>query len=341
MAIAMKALLNKQKVVAIIDTGSSGVVISESCFRRLGLIQDGEVEFLITSATDTNRKHRKIIKEVEIEVGKSKATVPAIKLEGLHFNVLLGMNWLKAAGATIDVVDGTIRIAEEKVPYTAWPEPALFVMEDGTKVYSKEFAIIEKGKSKPITVCHEKIRKNEAMFLQYTKKGNIQGDFLAETNEEGFIEKIEVEGRSNEACVLQKGQCVGWLFPLMDVKINKVLNSYFVFQTLDLSLGISHLKGTVFKEMLDLLIKWLPIFSRNKYDVGLTQEEYVIRLNNNVPVKSYTPRNSPAVKKAIEDELFKLEKADFIELSISPYSALRYVWQNLTELLESLLTFKW
>ena len=42
-AIAMKALLNKQKVVAIIDTGSSGVVISESCFRRLGLVQDGEV----------------------------------------------------------------------------------------------------------------------------------------------------------------------------------------------------------------------------------------------------------------------------------------------------------
>ena len=130
-----------------------------------------------------------------------------------------------------------------------------------------------------------------------------------------------MEGRNNEACVLQKGQCVGWLFPLMDVKINKVLNSYFVFQTLDLSLGISHLKGTVFKEMLDLLIKWSPIFSRNKYDVGLTQEEYVIRLNNNVPVKSYTPRNSPAVKKAIEDELFKLEKADFIEPSISPYSA--------------------
>ena len=76
--------------------------------------------------------------------------------------------------------------------------------------------------------------------------------------------------------MLQKGQCVGWLFPLMDVKINKVLNSYFVFQTLDLSLGISHLKGTAFKEMLDLLIKWSPIFLRNKYNVGLTQEEYVI-----------------------------------------------------------------
>ena len=222
----MKALLNKQKVVAIIDTGSSGVVISESCFRRLGLIQDGEVEFTITSATDTNQKHRKIIKEVEIEVGKSKATVPAIILEGLHFDVLLGMNWLKAAGAIIDVVNGTIRIAEEKVPYKAWPEPALFLMEDGTKVYSKELAVIAKGTSKPIAVYHGTTGKNEVMFLQYTEKRNVQGNFLVETNEEGFIEKIEVEGRNNEACVLQKGQCVKWLFPLIDVKIKKF---FFLF----------------------------------------------------------------------------------------------------------------
>ena len=174
-AIAMKALLNKQKVVAIIDTGSSGVVISESCFRILGLIPDGEVEFTITSATDTNRKHRKIIKEVEIEVGKSRATVPAIILEGLHFDVLLGMNWLKAAGAIIDVVNGTIRIAEEKVPYKAWPEPALFVIEDGTKVYSKEFAVIEKGKSKPITVCHEKISKMKLCSYNILRKEIFTG----------------------------------------------------------------------------------------------------------------------------------------------------------------------
>ena len=77
-AIAMKALLNKQKVVSLIDTGSSGVVISKSCFRRLGLLQDGEVEFTIALATDTNQKHRKVIKEVENEVGKSKAAVPSI-----------------------------------------------------------------------------------------------------------------------------------------------------------------------------------------------------------------------------------------------------------------------
>ena len=43
----LKALFSGQYVVAIIDTGSLGVVISESCLRRLGLIQDGEIKFTI------------------------------------------------------------------------------------------------------------------------------------------------------------------------------------------------------------------------------------------------------------------------------------------------------
>ena len=53
--------------------------------------------------------------------------------------------------------------------------------------------------------------------------------------------------------------------------------------------------------------------------MGITREKYVIFLHDNTPVKSYTPRNSPAVKQAIETELEKLERADFIKLSISPY----------------------
>ena len=151
------------------------MVISESCFRKLGLMKDGEVKCTITSATDTNQKHRKVIKEVEIEVGKSKAVVSAIVLEGLHFDVLLGINWLKANGAIIDVVNGTIRIAEEKAPYKAWPELASFSVGEGTKVFSNELTVIAKGKSKPIELNHGLTRKIEVMFLPYTEKGIVQG----------------------------------------------------------------------------------------------------------------------------------------------------------------------
>ena len=179
------------------------------------------------------------------------------------------------------------------------------------------------------------------MFLQYTEKRNVQGDFLAEKNNEGFIERIEVEGRNKESSILQRGQCVGWFFSLLVVKVNKVVHSYFVFKTLDLCLGISHLKGYVFKGLMNFLVKWSPIFSQNKYEVGLTQEEYVIWLNNDIPVLSYTPWNSPAVEKDIGDELDKLEKTYFIEPSISPYSAPTVCVAKPDGTLRKTLTFEW
>ena len=54
LAVVILAKVNGKPVVAIVDTGSDGVVISESCFERLGLKEDNEVEYTITSATGTN-----------------------------------------------------------------------------------------------------------------------------------------------------------------------------------------------------------------------------------------------------------------------------------------------
>ena len=77
----------------------------------------------------------------------------------------------------------------------------------------------------------------------------------------------------------------------------------------------------MYREFVNLFSWWFNVFSQNKYNVGLTTEEHYIRLADGTPVKSYVPRRSPAVVEAIESELEKLEKADFIEPSISLYSA--------------------
>ena len=57
------------------------------------------------------------------------------------------------------------------MPYKAWPEPALFSLEERTKVYSKDLTVITKGESNPIEVYHGMTKKNEVVFLQYTEKG--------------------------------------------------------------------------------------------------------------------------------------------------------------------------
>ena len=64
--------MNGKPVVAFVDTGSAEVIISESCFEKLELKGDNEVEYIITSATYTNRKLRKVLIGVEIAAGKAK-----------------------------------------------------------------------------------------------------------------------------------------------------------------------------------------------------------------------------------------------------------------------------
>ena len=97
----MQAKLNGQMVEIIVYTGSAGVVILKSCFDWLGLVNNNEVEFTITLATDTNKKVRKAMFGVKIAVIEKTVYVPAIVLEGLHFDVLLGFSWLHKAKASI------------------------------------------------------------------------------------------------------------------------------------------------------------------------------------------------------------------------------------------------
>lgn len=161
------------------------------------------------------------MKELEVEVKYSNVLVPSIVLEGLHFNVLLGMSWLKAAKAIIDVVNGNIRIQGDQSPYKSWPELASFLLEDIVKLYCKELATISKGEPKTIKVYHQQLDKGEVVYLQYSERAGVSGNLLAETNQEGFVEEIEVEGREDVTSLIQLGQCIGWLFPLMNVKLIK------------------------------------------------------------------------------------------------------------------------
>jgi hypothetical protein len=54
--------------------------------------------------------------------------------------------------------------------------------------------------------------------------------------------------------------------------------------------------------------------------VGLADTSYTIKVSKVNPVKGYVPRLNPAARKAILDEVDKMEQADFIEPSISPYA---------------------
>ena len=80
-----------------------------------------------------------------------------------------------------------------------------------------------------VEVYHQQLDKGEVMYLQFNERAKVTGNFLAETNQEGLVGAIKVEGREDTNNVIQQGQCLGWLFPLLNVKINKVLTPILFF----------------------------------------------------------------------------------------------------------------
>ena len=99
------------------------------------MVKDEEVEFTITLATDTNKKVRIVLFGVDITVGEKTVKVPAIVLEGLYFDVLLGVSWMQEAKASVLITEGVLEVDGKRLPYKSWPELAAFVVDEGIQIY--------------------------------------------------------------------------------------------------------------------------------------------------------------------------------------------------------------
>ena len=77
-ALMVKAVVNGNVVSAIVDTGSSGVVLSELCIKKFGLTPNEEVEFKISTASATSTKKRPVFHNLKIIVGTHLVVLPAL-----------------------------------------------------------------------------------------------------------------------------------------------------------------------------------------------------------------------------------------------------------------------
>ena len=81
-----------KNLVAVVNSGSSGVVVSCGCVACLKLEPDNQVEINIASLNGVEKKIRDVFFDVLIEVGQSLVTLPALVADGLFVDVLLGAN---------------------------------------------------------------------------------------------------------------------------------------------------------------------------------------------------------------------------------------------------------
>ena len=165
-------------------------------------------------------------------------------------------------------------------------------------------------------------------------------DLFEESNEDGMINSLSIVNKSDSPLTIQRGQQIGSLYLVETVNIpgnvlssslssstslnlsNKLSSSYFfVSNSFDFSSLFSSFCESEQERWMLLLEKWRTVLLLNKYNVGLTDVDYKIRLNDPTPIKSYIPRYSQGVREAILKEQNKMKEADFIEPSISPFAA--------------------
>ena len=54
----------------------------------------------------------------------------------LHFDVLLGMSWIKETNTIVKTTEGVVSVDGENIKYKPIFEPELFLVEEGVRVYS-------------------------------------------------------------------------------------------------------------------------------------------------------------------------------------------------------------
>ena len=97
--------------------------------------------------------------------------------------------------------------------------------------------ILPPGKNVGKPVRHNVVTGNEVYFLKYKEDLNIEEEILKKVSDDGQIHHCELKGKGKTDRFIQKGQCLGSIYPLLNAsnsnKIKKI-NSYFVIRTFDL-----------------------------------------------------------------------------------------------------------
>ena len=134
------------------------------------------------------------------------------------------------------------------------------------------------GRTMGVPFRHIAVTGGEIYYIKYKEEVGVSGEILQVVGANSQLGQCVVSGTSEAEQVLQRGQCMGYLFPLLSINyvLDKIASIYSFFCTVDIFLCLRHLAEHRYSEFYNLLARWSSVFSRNKCNVGITKEEYAI-----------------------------------------------------------------
>ena len=293
----IKAIIKKQRVSALIDSGSDITCIAESLYTELKLA--GELlELPVTNLSvyvAIGKKNVTIKRQVqlELEIGKIKSVHPFLVIPGLSTSVIIGSDWMDKNRVIIDYENCKIKLLGEYLPdeFTVFRSVDMIQQLQACKQISVNQLLWYKGP----------VRKN---LVENVNIRAIVCDMVDEGNEN------LINGSSRESVTAQK-KCVGSqaLGDARRVGLESELREYVSnIKTLDLEQK---------KIMYNLLWTHRNVFSSEPGRACIY--EHVIRLSVQKP---YVRKSYPVPlhqRDAVKIEINKMLSLGIIERSSSSF----------------------
>ena len=87
--LSVPAKVFSKNVIAVVNSGSSGVVVSCGCVSRLNFQPDDQVKMSIASLSGVEKKTRSVFFDVPIKVGHYLVSLPALVADGFSWTFFL------------------------------------------------------------------------------------------------------------------------------------------------------------------------------------------------------------------------------------------------------------
>ena len=81
------------------------MVISKGCLDCLQISLSGSIDFCVSTALSVSNEKHEFVENLVITVRPVIKGFPALVLNGAHFDLLLGVNWIERTNARLDVAN--------------------------------------------------------------------------------------------------------------------------------------------------------------------------------------------------------------------------------------------
>ena len=103
------------KVLAVIDSGASACAVSQSLVQKLGLLDSvEEVDAMYRNADSVLCQGAGLLRDMPVQIGSLLLKVDGLVIASASYDLLLGVDYLSAAGASISFVDKTLEFSVGK-----------------------------------------------------------------------------------------------------------------------------------------------------------------------------------------------------------------------------------